>query len=113
MTKKDENLHQLRHARKPWGTANERKPPEKGGLRLGGPSGAAGPDPRWDDPWVGSGLAAQLRSLPLEPLVGLAFAGTLKDSGGLGQEIATLAASSQGSATTAASSALVSPRHLA
>jgi hypothetical protein len=36
---------------------------------------------------VGSGLAAQLRGLPLERLAGLAFTGALENSGDFGQQI--------------------------
>jgi hypothetical protein len=53
----------------------------------GGSAGAADQDPRRDGLRVGSGLAAQVRGLPLERLAGLTFNGALEDSGDFGQQI--------------------------
>ena len=61
--------------------AGERRVPS------GGPAGAADLDPRRDGLRVGSGLAAQLRGLPLERLARLAFTGALQDSGDFSQQI--------------------------
>jgi hypothetical protein len=78
----------------------------------GGSAGAAGLDPGRDGLRVGSGFAAQLRGLPLERLAGLAFTGSLEDSGDFGQQISA-PGGSRSSATAAASSASVSSRHRA